>query len=162
MCVGTWVHSSLVAVLTVKMQAEYGFTHQRPEYEQKVAKDLGCKLVGIAGGDICNSNKKLILAIVWQLMRAYTIKLLTDLGGGNKKIEDKQIVSWVRFVRLLCFAHLVATCSRTARCVISCHFWYNTLGQQARCGGWQRLQNAVFQVKIVVKLEVLPRPVCVH
>jgi hypothetical protein len=74
---------------------------------KSVAKELGCKLVGIGGGDICNSNKKLILAIVWQLMRAYTIKLLTDLGGGTKQIEDKQIIAWVR-----CFCGRLGACVR--------------------------------------------------
>ena len=74
-------------------------------FSQRVSKEVGCKLVGIGGGDICNSNRKLILAIVWQLMRAYTIKLLTELGGGTKKIEDKQIVKWVR---LFCLVVLVA------------------------------------------------------
>ena len=68
----------------------------RSSSRQQVSKDLGCKLVGIGGGDICNSNRKLILAIVWQLMRAYTMKVLMDLGGGEKKIEDKQIIAWVR------------------------------------------------------------------
>lgn len=33
------------------------------------------------------------LAAMWQLMRLYTVNLLTALGGG-KKIQDKAIVKW--------------------------------------------------------------------
>merc|ERR1719353_2146316 len=37
--------------------------------------------------------KTLILGIVWQLLREYTINLLQKLGGG-KKIADKDIIKW--------------------------------------------------------------------
>merc|ERR1712147_18188 len=43
--------------------------------------DLGRKqkfsLVGIAGQDICDGNATLTLALVWQLMRAYTLNMLS-------------------------------------------------------------------------------------
>ena len=45
--------------------------------------DLGRKqkfsLVGIAGQDICDGNSTLTLALVWQLMRAYTLNMLSAL-----------------------------------------------------------------------------------
>ena len=47
------------------------------------AVDLGRKqkysLVGIAGQDICEGNQTLTLAIVWQLMRSYTLSVLSNL-----------------------------------------------------------------------------------
>ena len=45
--------------------------------------DLGRKqkysLVGIAGQDICDGNSTLTLALVWQLMRSYTLSVLSCL-----------------------------------------------------------------------------------
>jgi len=59
-----------------------------------LAKDpLKLKVVGIGGADIYNRIKTLILGIVWQLLREYTINLLQKLGGG-KKIADKDIIKW--------------------------------------------------------------------
>merc|ERR1719174_1757616 len=59
-----------------------------------LAKDpLKLKVVGIGGADIYNRIKTLILGIVWQLLREYTINLLQKLGGG-KKIADKEIIKW--------------------------------------------------------------------
>ena len=50
-------------------------------------------LVGIGGVDIMNANKKLILAVVWQLMRRHTLNVLTSIGNG-KKADDKFIINW--------------------------------------------------------------------
>jgi plastin-1 len=50
-------------------------------------------LVGIGGVDILDGNKKLILAVVWQLMRRHTLNVLTLIGGG-KKADDKLIIDW--------------------------------------------------------------------
>ncbi|XP_023344853.1 plastin-3 [Eurytemora carolleeae] len=59
--------------------------------------DLGRKqkysLVGIAGQDICDGNATLTLALVWQLMRSYTLNVLANLGEG-KHIEG-DIIKWV-------------------------------------------------------------------
>ena len=50
-------------------------------------------LVGIGGVDVLDGNKKLILAIVWQLMHRHTMNVLTAIGGG-KKADDATIVAW--------------------------------------------------------------------
>ena len=50
--------------------------------------------VGIGGVDIMNGNKKLILSVIWQLMRYHTIKILSSLSGSGTRIEDKEIVDW--------------------------------------------------------------------
>jgi len=64
--------------------------------------DLGRKqkfsLVGIAGQDICDGNATLTLALVWQLMRAYTLNMLSALPQceeSNGKQMESEIVSWV-------------------------------------------------------------------
>jgi len=65
--------------------------------------DLGRKqkfsLVGIAGQDICDGNATLTLALVWQLMRAYTLNMLSALPqcgvDSNGKLVEGEIIKWV-------------------------------------------------------------------
>ncbi|XP_051791401.1 plastin-3 isoform X5 [Erpetoichthys calabaricus] len=63
------------------------------------AVDLGkhpakFSLVGIGGQDLNDGNPTLTLALVWQLMRRYTLNVLEDLGDGEK-VNDEIIVNWV-------------------------------------------------------------------
>ncbi|XP_071995690.1 plastin-1 [Engystomops pustulosus] len=51
-------------------------------------------LVGICGNDLNEGNRTLTLALVWQLMRRYTLNVLSDLGEGAK-IDDRTIIKWV-------------------------------------------------------------------
>uniref|UniRef100_A0A6Q2YYH2 Plastin-3 n=1 Tax=Esox lucius TaxID=8010 RepID=A0A6Q2YYH2_ESOLU len=51
-------------------------------------------LVGIGGQDLNDGNSTLTLALVWQLMRRYTLNVLEDLGDGQKANDDI-IVKWV-------------------------------------------------------------------
>ncbi|XP_043850653.1 plastin-1 isoform X1 [Dromiciops gliroides] len=51
-------------------------------------------LVGIAGQDLHAGNSTLTLALVWQLMRRYTLNVLSDLGEGEK-VTDEIIIQWV-------------------------------------------------------------------
>uniref|UniRef100_A0A8C5FUP4 Lymphocyte cytosolic protein 1 (L-plastin) n=1 Tax=Gadus morhua TaxID=8049 RepID=A0A8C5FUP4_GADMO len=57
-------------------------------------KEAKFSLVGIAGQDLNSGNRKLTLALLWQLMRRYTLNILEDLGDGQK-VTDDTIVSWV-------------------------------------------------------------------
>ena len=50
-------------------------------------------LVGIDGNDIREGNKTLTLALVWQLMRAYTLSILKNLGDGHPVVEQ-EIIKW--------------------------------------------------------------------
>eukprot|EP00794_Sanderia_malayensis_P005029 gene5029-5687_t len=52
-------------------------------------------LVGIGGEDIRNGVKTLVLALVWQLMRAYTLSLLQKLSESDAAINDNMIIDWV-------------------------------------------------------------------
>ncbi|KAJ8338350.1 hypothetical protein SKAU_G00373160 [Synaphobranchus kaupii] len=54
-------------------------------------------LVGIGGQDLNDGNATLTLALVWQLMRRYTLNVLEDLGDGEKANDDV-IVNWVNKV----------------------------------------------------------------
>lgn len=59
-------------------------------------KTMKYSLIGIAGNDIYDQNRTLTLALVWQLMRGYTTKVLTDLGSnGTGQIRDIEIQNWV-------------------------------------------------------------------
>lgn len=51
-------------------------------------------LVGIAGQDINEGNSTLTLALVWQLMRSYTLSVLSSLNTSNAKVEQ-EIIKWV-------------------------------------------------------------------
>ncbi|XP_074154535.1 plastin-1 [Sminthopsis crassicaudata] len=51
-------------------------------------------LVGIAGQDLHEGNSTLTLALLWQLMRRYTLNVLSDLGEGEK-VTDEIIIKWV-------------------------------------------------------------------
>uniref|UniRef100_A0A7N8XIF6 Lymphocyte cytosolic protein 1 (L-plastin) n=1 Tax=Mastacembelus armatus TaxID=205130 RepID=A0A7N8XIF6_9TELE len=57
-------------------------------------KEAKFSLVGIAGQDLNVGNRTLTLALLWQLMRRYTLNILEDLGDGQK-VTDDTIVSWV-------------------------------------------------------------------
>uniref|UniRef100_A0A8C5D3A8 Plastin-3 n=1 Tax=Gadus morhua TaxID=8049 RepID=A0A8C5D3A8_GADMO len=54
----------------------------------------GFSLVGIGGQDLNEGNPTLTLALVWQLMRRYTLNVLEDLGDGEAA-GDELIVNWV-------------------------------------------------------------------
>jgi len=58
------------------------------------SKKCDFSLVNIGGSDISNGNKKLVLALVWQMMRHHTIRFLSELSKGGKKITDKEILEW--------------------------------------------------------------------
>uniref|UniRef100_A0A8C5EZC2 Calponin-homology (CH) domain-containing protein n=1 Tax=Gouania willdenowi TaxID=441366 RepID=A0A8C5EZC2_GOUWI len=57
-------------------------------------KEAKFSLVGIAGQDLKTGNRTLTLALLWQLMRRYTLNILENLGDGQK-VNDDTIVRWV-------------------------------------------------------------------
>eukprot|EP00331_Platyophrya_macrostoma_P023911 CAMPEP_0176443324 /NCGR_PEP_ID=MMETSP0127-20121128/22353_1 /TAXON_ID=938130 /ORGANISM="Platyophrya macrostoma, Strain WH" /LENGTH=546 /DNA_ID=CAMNT_0017828527 /DNA_START=26 /DNA_END=1666 /DNA_ORIENTATION=- len=60
---------------------------QNANYAVEIGKKLGFTLVGIGGKDIVDGNKKLILALIWQMVRKHT---LDTLGGYT---ED-ELLKW--------------------------------------------------------------------
>lgn len=65
-------------------------------YAVDIGKEkLKFSLIGIAGQDINDGNITLTLALVWQLMRAYTLSILSSLAHTGNPIVEKEIVQWV-------------------------------------------------------------------
>ncbi|KAK4270133.1 hypothetical protein QN277_023212 [Acacia crassicarpa] len=62
----------------------------------KLGKQLRFSLVNIAGNDIVQGNKKLILAYLWQLMRYNMLQLLKNLRlhTNGKELTDADILEW--------------------------------------------------------------------
>ncbi|TVU28269.1 hypothetical protein EJB05_19780, partial [Eragrostis curvula] len=65
----------------------------------KIGKQLKFSLVNLAGNDIVQGNKKLIVALLWQLMRFNILQLLNKLryhsqGSEGKEITDADILKW--------------------------------------------------------------------
>lgn len=76
-----------------------GAGHLKKRENCNYAVDLGKKkagfsLVGIGGQDLYDGNPTLTLAVVWQLMRRYTLNVLEDLGSGEAA-GDELIITWV-------------------------------------------------------------------
>lgn len=63
-------------------------------YAVELGKQLKFSLVGIAGADINEGNRTLTLALVWQLMRAYTLSILTQLANTGHPIIETEIIEW--------------------------------------------------------------------
>jgi len=60
-------------------------------------KPYALSLVGLGGSDIVDGNKKLILGLVWQLMRHHTVKYLAEVQAkkfGGKPVTDAMIIEW--------------------------------------------------------------------
>uniref|UniRef100_A0A9J7X0V6 Plastin 1 (I isoform) n=2 Tax=Cyprinus carpio TaxID=7962 RepID=A0A9J7X0V6_CYPCA len=57
-------------------------------------KEAKFSLVGIGGENINEGSPMHTLALVWQLMRRYTLKVLSDIGDGEK-VSDQVIINWV-------------------------------------------------------------------
>eukprot|EP01080_Neovahlkampfia_damariscottae_P010188 gene10188-2607_t len=58
------------------------------------AKTLKLSTVNMGANDIMEGNKKIILAIVWQLMRKNIVNILAGLSGDGKEITDNDIIEW--------------------------------------------------------------------
>merc|ERR1719402_1289753 len=63
-------------------------------YAVELGKKLNFVLVGIGGSDIMEGNKTLTLALIWQLMKAYTLSLLSQLNSDGTPIVESEIIVW--------------------------------------------------------------------
>ncbi|KAJ8966036.1 hypothetical protein NQ317_002279 [Molorchus minor] len=64
-------------------------------YAVELGKEIKFSLVGIGGQDINEGNVTLTLALIWQLMRAYTLSILAQLAESGSPIVEKEIVQWL-------------------------------------------------------------------
>ncbi|GMI19376.1 hypothetical protein TrCOL_g7642 [Triparma columacea] len=89
------VQPGIVAWKKVNMSPKNKFKRvENCNYAVTLAKQMKFSMVNIGGLDICDKNKKLILGIIWQLMRRHTINILTTLTPGDKLVEDREIIDW--------------------------------------------------------------------
>jgi plastin-1 len=66
-------------------------------YAVEISKnDLKFSLVGVGGVDVVNKNTKLVLALVWQMLRKYTLNMLQKLAlsQGISSMSEERIVEW--------------------------------------------------------------------
>ncbi|KAH9582539.1 phospholipid scramblase 1 [Schistosoma haematobium] len=78
-------------------------------YVIKLGRQFGFSLVGVGGADLHDGKRIMTLALLWQLMRAYTLSLLTQLTeaeiaisgkltnsnhGTSYPIEEMKIIEW--------------------------------------------------------------------
>jgi plastin-1 len=60
-------------------------------YAVDLGKQMKFSLVGIGGKDIVDGNQKLILGLVWQLMRSHVLSILKKLGNN---VNDQFMIDW--------------------------------------------------------------------
>lgn len=63
-------------------------------YAVELGRQIKFSLVGIGGQDLNEGNVTLTLALIWQLMRAYTLSILSQLHESGSPIVEKEIVNW--------------------------------------------------------------------
>eukprot|EP01039_Chlorochromonas_danica_P011620 gene11620-13028_t len=65
-------------------------------YIIETGKAMKLSLINVGGLDIVDGNKKMILAVIWQLMRKYTLKVLENLGHyqGLSEVSEDHIIAW--------------------------------------------------------------------
>jgi len=57
-------------------------------------KQMNFKLVGIQGSNILDGDKMFTLALIWQLMRAYTLAMLDKIAGQGHPVVENGIIEW--------------------------------------------------------------------
>lgn len=67
---------------------------ENANYAVELGKQKGFQLVGIEGSDICDGQRTLTLALVWQLMRRNIDLTLASLSKNGKNLSDSEILSW--------------------------------------------------------------------
>ncbi|EEB90183.1 hypothetical protein MPER_11645, partial [Moniliophthora perniciosa FA553] len=67
---------------------------ENTNYAVELAKQNKMHMVGIQGADIVDANKKLVLGLVWQLMRMNIVQTLSALSGAGRPISDTEMLKW--------------------------------------------------------------------
>ncbi|KAJ2486348.1 fimbrin [Coemansia sp. RSA 2050] len=63
-----------------------------------LSKSQRFSLVGIQGADITDGTPTLVLAVVWQLMRANIVQTLASLSAHGREVTDRDMVAWANKV----------------------------------------------------------------
>eukprot|EP01032_Pedospumella_encystans_P019987 gene19987-22718_t len=91
------VSPGLVVWKKVNLEPKSRFKEvENGNYAVDLCKMMRFSMINVGGLDIVDGNKKLILGIIWQLMRKYTLAVLCDLASkqGLTDIGDDHIVAW--------------------------------------------------------------------
>lgn len=72
---------------------------ENANYAVDLCKKMGLTVVGIQGNDIVEGNRKLTLAIVWQLMREHIVRTLCDEGV---RLSDADLLAWANQAAAQC------------------------------------------------------------
>ncbi|CAD5120679.1 DgyrCDS9242 [Dimorphilus gyrociliatus] len=69
---------------------------QNCNYAVELGKQFRFSLVGIDGSNLAHASehKSYALSLIWQLMKAYTLSVLSKLSGTDKPLAESAIVSW--------------------------------------------------------------------
>jgi plastin-1 len=67
---------------------------ENTNYVVDLAKQNGMHMVGIQGADIVDGTKKLVLGLVWQLMRLNITKTLSSLSSSKRPLSDTDLLKW--------------------------------------------------------------------
>jgi len=76
---------------------------------------VSCYILYLVYFMLCSCN----VALVWQLMKAYTLSILTKLANTGHPIVDKEIVEWVN-TKVRKLDPISCICSSTI--IVSSHF----------------------------------------
>jgi plastin-1 len=79
----------------VNMNPKNTYTQtENANYAVALGKKLNFSMVGIAGKDFVDGNRKLMLALIWQMMKLHVFSILSKINkfGGEPTQED--ILNW--------------------------------------------------------------------
>lgn len=65
---------------------------ENTNYAVSVGKKLQFSMVGIAGKDFLDGNRKLILAMVWQMMKLHLFSILKRINDSGR--VEKDVIDW--------------------------------------------------------------------
>ncbi|CAL8091688.1 unnamed protein product [Calicophoron daubneyi] len=77
-----------------------------------LGKQSGFSLVGVGGADIQEGKKTMTLALLWQLMRAYTLSVLTKLTKSQASKNAKEITENQTDLRPITEAEIITWANR--------------------------------------------------
>eukprot|EP00298_Acanthocystis_sp_HF-20_P017573 c21780_g1_i1.p1 GENE.c21780_g1_i1~~c21780_g1_i1.p1 ORF type:complete len:965 (-),score=396.06 c21780_g1_i1:113-3007(-) len=67
---------------------------QNANYVFHLAKVMKISVIGIGGGDLEDGNKKMTLALVWQIMRYHIQTMLMAISTSDTAITDAEVLAW--------------------------------------------------------------------
>jgi len=92
------IQPGVVSWKQVEMNANNKFKKvSNCNYVVVLGKQFKFSMVNIGGSDIVDGNKKLLLGLVWQMMRTHTLKFLAEVQRkkfGGADVTDQMLIDW--------------------------------------------------------------------